>query len=114
MRLIKSFRNAINGFLIACREQRNMKIHWAAGVFVSAVGFYFDFNYQDWCFVVLAIGLVMGLEVMNSSVEELVNFVSPEKRKEAGRIKDMAAGAVLVAAIAAAILAVIILISKVG
>ncbi len=113
MKLIKSFRNAINGFLIAWREQRNLKIHSLAVVLVTVAGFYFEFTYTDWSLVILAIGLVMGLEVMNSSVEDLVNFVSPEKRKEAGRIKDLAAGAVLVTAIAALVLGVIIIWNKI-
>ena len=112
MRLIKSFKNAIHGLVIAWREQRNMKIHSVAILVVVTVGFYFDFSYTDWCLVSLAIGAVLGMEVMNSSVEELVNFVSPEKRKAAGRIKDMAAGAVLVVAILAALIGLIILLSK--
>jgi undecaprenol kinase/diacylglycerol kinase (ATP) len=112
MKLIKSFGNAINGFLIAFREQRNLKIHLLAVILISVVGFYFEFTYSDWGLIVLAIGLVMGMEVMNSSIEELVNFVSPEKRKEAGRIKDIAAGAVLVTAGAALVLGLIIIFSK--
>ena len=112
MRLIKSFRDAVTGFRIALREQRNMKFHLVAMTLVTIAGFYFHFTYIDWCLVVLAIGLVIGMEVMNSAVEDLVNFVSPEKKKEAGRIKDLAAGAVLVGAIAALILGLIIFLSK--
>jgi diacylglycerol kinase len=113
MRLIKSFRNAIHGLMIAWREQRNLKIHSLATVIVLASGFYLRFNYTDWCLVLLAMGGVVGMEVMNSSVEELVNFVSPEKKREAGRIKDLAAGAVLVVAIVAAILGILIFLSKI-
>lgn len=113
MRLIKSFRNAFKGILIAWREQRNLKIHTVAVALVCIVGFYFRFSYTDWCLVSLAIGAVMSMEVMNSSIEELVNFVSPEKRKEAGRIKDMAAGAVLVVSIFALILFIIIVMNKI-
>lgn len=112
MRLIKTFKNAIHGLLISWREQRNMKIHSVAILLVVIAGFYFDFSYTDWCLVSLAIGAVLGMEVMNSSVEELVNFVSPEKRKEAGRIKDIAAGAVFVVAITSALIGLIIIISK--
>jgi diacylglycerol kinase (ATP) len=111
--MIKSFLNAWKGLVVAMREQTNMKIHLAAVVVVVAVGYYMEFTYMEWCLVVLAIGLVIGLEVMNSAIEELVNFVSPEKRKVAGRIKDMAAGAVLVAAIAAAMLGAIIILNKI-
>ena len=113
MRVIKSFINAWNGLLIAWREQQNLKIHSLAVVFICVAGFYFDFTYTDWCLTILAIGLVVGMEVMNTSVEELVNFVSPNKKKEAGRIKDLAAGAVLVAVMLASAIGLIILISKI-
>jgi len=112
MNLIKSFINAWNGLLIAW-EQRNIKIHSLAVVIIFGAGFYFDFAYIDWCLTILAIGLVVSMEVMNTSVEELVNFVSPEKRREAGRIKDLAAGAVLVAAVLASVLGAVIVISKI-
>ena len=111
--MIKSFRDAINGVLIAWREQSNFKIHSVAIAVAGITGFYLDFGYTDWCLVVLAIGLVVGMEVMNTSVEELVNFVSPDKKKQAGRIKDLAAGAVLVGALAALIIGIIIALNKV-
>jgi diacylglycerol kinase (ATP) len=113
MWIIKSFKYAVRGFMIALRGQRNMKIHLVAVAVVLAAGFYFGFNYVDWCLVALAIGLVVGLEVMNTSIEELVDFVSPEKRKVAGRIKDLAAAAVLVGAVAACVVGVIIILSKI-
>ena len=113
MWLLKSFRNAWRGFVLAFRTQRNMKIHVGAAAVVLVAGFYFSFTVTEWCLVILAIGLVMGLEVINTSIEELVNFVSPEKRNEAKRIKDLAAGAVLVAAITAFAIGLIILFNRV-
>lgn len=98
---------------MAWLEQPNLKIHTVAAAVVCIGGFYFQFSYTDWCLVALAIGMVMGMEVMNSSMEELVNFVSPEKRKEAGRIKDIAAGAVLVVSIIALVLSAIIILNKI-
>jgi diacylglycerol kinase len=89
-----------------------MKIHMAAILVVIATGFYLSFSYVDWSLSILAIGLVIGLEVLNTSIEELVNFVSPEKREIAGRIKDLAAGAVLAASIAAFVVGLLIVISK--
>jgi diacylglycerol kinase (ATP) len=112
MSLLKSFRNAWRGFVLAIRTQRNMKIHAGATVIVLVAGFYFSFTVTEWCLVILCIGLVMGLEVLNTSIEELVNFVSPEKRNEAKRIKDLAAGAVLVAAIAAFAIGLIVIFNK--
>jgi diacylglycerol kinase len=113
MPLLKSFKNALNGLVLAVRTQRNMKIHVMAAVLVLLAGFYLAFTITEWCLVVLAMGLVMGLEVLNTSIEELVNFVSPEKREEAKRIKDLAAGAVLIASLAALAIGLIILFNKV-
>lgn len=113
MSLLKSFRNAWRGFVLAIRTQRNMKIHAGATLIVLVAGFYFSFTVTEWCLVILCIGLVMGLEVLNTSIEELVNFISPEKRNEAKRIKDLAAGAVLVAAIAAFAIGLIVILNKV-
>ena len=113
MKLIKSFSHAFRGLMLAVREQRNIKIHLAAACIVLAAGFYLNFSYVDWGLSCLAIGLVLGFEIMNTAIEELVNFVSPEKRREAKRIKDFAAAAVLVASITALIIGLLILISKI-
>jgi diacylglycerol kinase len=113
MSLLKSFRNAWRGLLLAIQTQRNMKIHLVAVLIVLIAGIYFSFTVTEWGLVILSIGLVMGLEVVNTSIEELVNFVSPEKRNEAKRIKDLAAGAVLVAAITAFVIGLIVIFNKV-
>jgi diacylglycerol kinase (ATP) len=110
--MLKSFHDAWNGIVLAIRTQRNVRVQLSVTVLVIAAGFYFSLSPVEWCIAVLAMGLVMGLEVMNTSIEELVNFVSPERREEARRIKDLAAGAVLIAALAAAIIGCIILYSK--
>ena len=110
--MLKSFRDAWNGIVLAVRSQRNVRVQLIVVLLVLAVGIYFSISYIEWCLAILAMGLVMGLEVMNTAIEELVNFVSPERREEARRIKDLAAGAVLLAAIAVAIVGALILISK--
>ena len=112
MRILKNFEHAFRGLMLAFREQRNMKIHLVLMLAFLVIGFYLKFSYVDWAFAAITTGLVMGLEVMNTSIEELVNFISPEKRKEAKRIKDFAAGSVLIAALAAFIVGLIILLSK--
>ena len=113
MSLLKSFQNAWQGFMLAIRTQRNMKIHVGAALAIILAGIYFSFSATEWCLVILATGLVMGLEALNTSIEELVNFVSPEKRNEAKRIKDLAAGAVLVTSIAALTIGLIIVLEKI-
>jgi diacylglycerol kinase len=110
--MLKSFLDAWSGIMLAVRTQRNVKVQLTVTVLMIGAGVYFSLTPVEWCIAVLAMGLVIGLEIMNTSIEELVNFVSPERREEARRIKDLAAGAVLIAALAAVLIGCIILYSK--
>lgn len=110
--MLKSFRDAWNGIMLAVRTQRNVKVQLVVTLIVIIVGFYFSLSLVEWCLAVLAMGLVIGLEVMNTSIEEIVNFISPERREEAKRMKDLAAGAVLIAALAAVSIACILLVPR--
>jgi diacylglycerol kinase len=69
-----------------------------------------EISRTDWLAVVLAIGLVLVAEATNTALEELVNFVSPEYHKQAGIVKDVAAGAVLLAAIIALVVGLLVFI----
>lgn len=108
---LKSFKDAWRGIVLAVKSQSNMKLHLVAMILVIAVGIFFGFSAWEWCFIALAVALVLSMETMNTAVEELVNLVSPEHRPAAGRIKDLAAGAVLLAALGAAVVGFIILAS---
>ena len=112
MKLFSSFKYAFTGIGHVIRDQSNMRIHLFVSVIMVMAGFYLDFNYLDWSIFVLTAGAVIGMEAMNTSVEELVNLVSPERKILAGKIKDIAAGAVLVVSIAAFIVGVLLVISK--
>jgi diacylglycerol kinase len=112
MKLISSIQYALRGISIAIQEQPNMKIHMVAIVVIAVIGLYLDFKYVDWCIVTVTIGVVLGAELVNTSVEEIVNFINPEKRVEAGRIKDLSAGAVLIVSLAALVIGVLLIFSK--
>ena len=62
----------------------------------------------EWLIILICIGMVLGMEVINTAIEEIVNFISPEYHLNAGRIKDLAAAAVLIVSIVAFIIALII------
>ena len=64
----------------------------------------------EWIMVVMCIGTVIAAELFNTAIEKLVDLVSPERHPVAGRVKDIAAGAVLICAVAAAIIGLIIFI----
>lgn len=109
---IKSFRYAFKGITYVFANEHNMWIHLLATVCVMCAGFYFHLNITEWLFISLAIGLVIAAELVNSAIEKVVDFISPNFNEQAGLIKDIAAGAVLVCAIAAAIIGLIIFLPK--
>ena len=103
----QSFSYAINGFKVALNE-KHFKVHLLAVVVVTAAGFYFHITQTEWLICLLLFALVISLEIVNTSIERFVDLVSPEHNPKAGQVKDLAAAAVLVAAIASVIAAVLI------
>jgi diacylglycerol kinase (ATP) len=85
----------------ALRTEIHLRFHALATVVVLGLGFYFRLSRLEWALVALAVGLVGSLELVNTAVEAVVNLVSPDYHPLAGRAKDVAAGAVLVGALAA-------------
>ncbi len=108
MNLIKSFAVAFKGLKVAVREERNMKIHLLAAIVVIAAGFYFEITSIEWLVIMVMIGLVICAELINSAIENLTDLVSKEKQPLAGKVKDVAAGAVLFASFISVIVAIII------
>ena len=91
---------------------RNMKIHGIVAGIVIIWGWLKGLGGWQWAAVILAIGLVMGMELINSSIEELANVVRDENKlayEATRKVRDMAAGAVLVAAIVAVVIGVLTL-----
>ncbi|TSA30615.1 MAG: diacylglycerol kinase family protein [Bacteroidetes bacterium] len=108
-----SFKYAFRGLLFLFKGQPNAWIHLVAAVGVIVAGILFRLSTVEWLFVMFAIGFVFSAELFNSAVEELVNKVSPEEHPLAGKVKDLAAGAVLVAAITAAVIGGIVFVPKI-
>lgn len=99
---------AFRGIVFLLRTQTNARIHLAAAVVVIGAGFGFEITRAEWLAVIAAIGLVWTAEGLNTAIEALVDLVSPEQHPLAGRAKDVAAGAVLLAAIAAAVIGLLV------
>lgn len=104
----KSFIYALNGIRATMREQRNAKVQVIIALITVGAGFYFDITVTEWCIILFAIGLVIGFEIMNSAVESLVDLVTLERKPLAGKVKDIAAGAVLFASVIAVIIGLLI------
>jgi len=109
---IKSFGNAFRGIFYAFKTQPNIWIHSLAIVVVVIAGFIFKLDAMEWGLVVLAIGLVLVSEMINTAIEWLIDLVSPDYSEKAGLIKDVAAGAVLIAAVISVIIGAIVFLPK--
>ena len=107
--LFSSFGFAFKGIQEVLKE-RNFKLHLISAFVAILMGFIFNISSFEWIIVLFCIGLVLSMELVNTAIEEIVNFISPEYNLKAGRIKDLAAAAVLVASIAVFIIALIIFI----
>jgi len=107
-----SFKFAFRGLFFLFKDQPNAWIHLVAAIGVIIAGIFFRLSNSEWMFISLAIGFVFSTELANSAIEELVNKVSPEQNPVAGKIKDLAAGAVLLAAITALVIGLVIFIPK--
>lgn len=110
---IKSFQFAFNGIKLLITKEHNAWIHCFAAVCVLIAGALLGLSRMEWVAVVVVIGAVLAAEAVNSSIEALADLVSPEYNEAIKRTKDLAAGAVLIMAIAAAIVGLIIFIPKI-
>lgn len=105
---LMSFVYAFKGIGSLLKKEHNAWIHCTAIGMVTIAGIYFDITSTEWCIVLLCFGMVLAAEGFNTAIERLVNLVSPDFHPVAGDVKDVAAGAVLICAIAAAIIGIII------
>ena len=107
-RCVASFGCALRGLWILVATQANARIHAAATVLTICAGFWLGLTRLEWCAIIGVIGLVWAAEGLNTALEFLTDLVSPGHHPLAGKAKDVAAGAVLAAAMAAAAVGAII------
>lgn len=107
--LYKSFGYAFEGIFAGIRGERNMKIHCFAAVCVVVAGVLFHISVTEWCICLVLFGLILSLELVNTAIEAVVDLVTEDKKPLA---KDTAAGAVLIAAVMAAMAGLLIFVPK--
>lgn len=105
---IKGGGYAIKGAWLLLRHEPSIQAQFAIAIVVTFAGFYFDITATEWMMQIFAIGLVMGIEGLNTAVEDIADFVHADYHVKIGRIKDVAAGAVFIAAIISSIIGAII------
>jgi len=109
----KSFSYAFNGVKILFKEEHNARIHLFAVVIVITAGVMLNISIIEWLFIIFSIGFVFAMEFFNSSIENISDFISPEKHDMIKKIKDLAAGGVLTSAITAFIIGCTIFLPKI-
>ncbi len=105
---IHSFRHALNGLLLSFKTQRHLRIHFIAAVLVLVAGFVWQLSRAELLVLVFAISLVILSELFNTALETVVDLVTPDYHPLAKVAKDVAAGAVLVAAVNAALVGAVL------
>jgi diacylglycerol kinase (ATP) len=105
---IRSFRYAFIGIWVMISTQHNAWIHAAATLLVIAAGLFFGLTRLEWCWITLAVISVWTAEALNTAFEFLTDVASPEFHPLAAKAKDVAAGAVLIAAIGSVIIGALI------
>jgi diacylglycerol kinase len=107
--LISSFRNAFSGLWYALRTQRNAQIHLLATVLVILAGFWLSLGVEQWCLLILAMGMVWMAELSNTAIESAVDLACQTYNPLAKIAKDVKAAVVVIAAITAILVGVLIL-----
>ncbi len=110
-KFIRSFRYALSGMKQAAAEQ-NFRVDIIAAIVVLAVSFFTKLSLLEWVIIIMLIAGMLALEMMNSAVERVVDLVTSDYHPLAKAAKDIAAGAVLIYAIAAVVIACLIFLPK--
>lgn len=105
--LAKSFLYAFRGLKFAIDNERNMRIHTVASIFIIQLGFLYGLEKSQWVYISITMGLVIMAELINTAIEALVNMQTQSYTDLARIAKDVAAGAVVVLAMVSVVIAAI-------
>ena len=100
--------HARDGLFLTIRTQRNARIHVTVGVLVITLAILLGFGRLEFCVLFLTIGAVLAAETINTTVEAIVDLLSPEFHESAKIAKDVSAGAVLIISISAVLIGLFI------
>lgn len=109
---LKSVGFAIKGAYKLITTEHSVMVQFSLTVLLIIAGFYFNISREEWMMQILAFGLVLGIESLNTAVEKIADFIHPEFHDRIGFIKDIAAGAVMFAATAAIAVGLLIYVPK--
>lgn len=107
---LRSFIHAGRGIWSMILTERNFKIHLLAFSLVVGAGIYLQISKFEWLIILLISAVVLSIETVNSACERLCDLYSSDQNERIKKIKDISAGAVLIAAIISVVIAAIVFI----
>ncbi|NDI99002.1 diacylglycerol kinase family protein [Flavobacterium sp. LaA7.5] len=110
---LKSVVYAFHGAYKLVVTEHSIMIQFTIGILVTIAGFFFKISATEWLIQTLAIGLVLGIEGVNTAIEKIADFIHPQYHEKIGFIKDIAAGAVFFAALTALCIGIMIYYPKI-
>ena len=110
---IRSIGFAFKGARLLISSEASIKVQVCIAILMTIAGFYYNLSTTEWLIQILTIGLIIALEGFNTAIEEVADFIHPERHPKIGLIKDISAGAVFIFAVAAIIVGCIIYFPKI-
>ena len=112
-RFLKSFQYSIEGLIYAYKYEQSMLVHFLATVFAVVMGFIFKISATEWLFIFVAIGIVLAVEMINTSIEAIVDMVTLEIHPLAKIAKDAGSAATFIVSLISVVIALIIFAPKI-
>ena len=113
MKILKPFVFAWNGIKICFISETNFKIHVLFTIIAIALGIGLHISILEWAAIIFCIALVLTIEMMNTALEKLCDVLQKEFHPTIKKVKDIAAGAVLVTAVCSLIIGIVIFLPKI-
>lgn len=107
-KLFQSFRHAINGVIFLLTNEQNARIHAIVTILVGVLGYIFQVSRLEATILFIAVVLVFAIEIINTAIEKMFDLLHPENHEIIRSVKDAMAGAVLISAIIAFVVAILI------
>ncbi|MEY4704050.1 MAG: hypothetical protein RL042_246 [Nitrospirota bacterium] len=106
--LLEKFSFALDGLKAAYRSEQSFRIQLAISLAAVLAGGLLGLTQLEWLFVITAIGIVLSLELLNTTIEKMLDRLHPTKHDSVKFIKDVSAAAVLVSSLTAAVIGLIV------
>lgn len=107
-----TFKHVFNGVSVLWKEEHNARIHIITSFIVLTLSFLLNLSSTEWLIILVLIALVLSLEIINTAIENICDYISPEWHQAIKKIKDLSAAAVFLAAMISVVCGIIIFLPK--